>query len=466
MKSFKKNIHFIFLSPIFLIFLINVIREKKYTYMLNSNNYIPIFSIFLGFLFFYLVSRTINCTFKLNSFSLSLCYFLLSFFIFDSLLLPITKFINFQTTIYIVAFLWVFIMSYLNREIFSLIKIFISYCCWRIFNFIYFERLADLSKFQEFSTDVPIQWEPIARLIYDHNYFYGIKNNLIEGQGLVASYVQSLILNIGFNLDSFVFIQVTSNLFLLFGIFLIIDLDLSKKNKFIYSAFFICFLLNNVWLKYLMVNSLMIEGIVSFLIGVFLLNLEKYISIYNFKSSVFYLYFGSLILTKNFSSLLILFTVLIGLLFYKKNKAFILSTVVYGSYIIYQKIYLSNLQSVAYTNEIDFGDLILDILLLRNLDLNNVINILRQIYIDKPLSYVFLLFLILNIYSLVKLKYFKLFDWILFTFVIVNYLLVNLLYISYWQTVEYESSYRYIVICLHIIIISISLQLSKIEKRV
>ena len=157
---------------------------------------------------------------------------------------------------------------------------------------------------------------------------------------------------------------------------------------------------------------------------------------------------------------------LIGLLFYKKNKAFILSTVVYGSYIIYQKIYLSNLQSVAYTNEIDFGDLILDILLLRNLDLNNVINILRQIYIDKPLSYVFLLFLILNIYSLVKLKYFKLFDWILFTFVIVNYLLVNLLYISYWQTVEYESSYRYIVICLHIIIISISLQLSKIEKRV
>ena len=141
-----------------------------------------------------------------------------------------------------------------------------------------------------------------------------------------------------------------------------------------------------------MVNSLMIEGIVSFLIGVFLLNLEKYISIYNFKSSVFYLYFGSLILTKNFSSLLILFTVLIGLLFYKKNKAFILSTVVYGSYIIYQKIYLSNLQSVAYTNEIDFGDLILDILLLRNLDLNNVINILRQIYIDKPLSYVFLLF--------------------------------------------------------------------------
>ena len=241
MKSFKKNIHFIFLSPIFLIFLINVIREKKYTYMLNSNNYIPIFSIFLGFLFFYLVSRTINCTFKLNSFSLSLCYFLLSFFIFDSLLLPITKFINFQTTIYIVAFLWVFIMSYLNREIFSLIKIFISYCCWRIFNFIYFERLADLSKFQEFSTDVPIQWEPIARLIYDHNYFYGIKNNLIEGQGLVASYVQSLILNIGFNLDSFVFIQVTSNLFLLFGIFLIIDLDLSKKQIYLLRIFYLLF---------------------------------------------------------------------------------------------------------------------------------------------------------------------------------------------------------------------------------
>ena len=64
----------------------------------------------------------------------------------------------------------------------------------------------------------------------------------------------------------------------------------------------------------------------------------------------------------------------------------------------------------------------------------------------------------------VKLKYFKLFDWILFTFVIVNYLLVNLLYISYWQTVEYESSYRYIVVCLHIIIISISFNFLKLKK--
>ena len=79
-----------------------------------------------------------------------------------------------------------------------------------------------------------------SKIIYDHNYFYGIKNNLIEGQGLVASYVQSLILNIGFNLDSFVFIQVTSNLFLLFGIFLIIDLDLSKTNLF-NSHFYLLF---------------------------------------------------------------------------------------------------------------------------------------------------------------------------------------------------------------------------------
>ena len=466
MTNFKENIHLLFLSRLFIIFLFNIIQEKRYIYLFNFENYISFISIFLGGLFFFYVSKIINHTFKLDSFSLSLCYFLLSFFIFDSLLLPITKFINFQTSIYIVSIVWVLILSYLNRNIFLLIKIVISYIGWRIFNFIYFDKLTDLSKFQEFSTDVPVQWEPIAKLIYENNYFYGIENNLIEGQGLVGSYVQSLILNIGFYVDKFTFIQVTSNLFILFGLFLIYDLNLSKKNKLIYSIFFISLLLNNVWLKYLMINSLMIEGIVSFLLGVFLLNLKKYISVNNFKSSIFFLFFGSLTLTKNFGSLLILLIVFVALMFYKKNKGFISGIIVYGFYLIYQKIYFSNLQSVAYTNEIDFRSLIIDILLLRNLDLSNVLNIIKQIYIDKPLTYIFVIFAISNLYSLIKLNNFQLFDWILFSFVILNYLLVNLLYISYWQNIEFESSYRYIVVCLHIIIVSISFQLSKIEKHI
>ena len=38
------------------------------------------------------------------------------------------------------------------------------------------------------------------------------------------------------------------------------------------SIFFIAIMINNDWLEYLMVNSLMIEGIVSFLISVYLYN--------------------------------------------------------------------------------------------------------------------------------------------------------------------------------------------------
>ena len=51
-------------------------------------------------------------------------------------------------------------------------------------------------------------------MIYENNYFYGIKNNLIEGQGLVPSFIQSLLLEIGFHSQNFVFIQSLSNIFI------------------------------------------------------------------------------------------------------------------------------------------------------------------------------------------------------------------------------------------------------------
>ena len=112
-------------------------------------------------------------------------------------------------------------------------------------------------------------------MIYENNYFYGIKNNLIEGQGLVPSFIQSLLLEIGFHSQNFVFIQSLSNIFLFFGITIITDLNITTKNKIILSALFIVFLLNNQWLGYLLINSLMIEGVVGFLVCVFLLNYKK-----------------------------------------------------------------------------------------------------------------------------------------------------------------------------------------------
>ena len=90
------------------------------------------------------------------------------------------------------------------------------------------------------NTDVPVQWFGIASMIFEQNYFFALKNNLIEGQGLLPSYIQALMLEMGFSLEKFQFIQINSYLFLTFTILLISDLKISKKNKIAIFNFFYC----------------------------------------------------------------------------------------------------------------------------------------------------------------------------------------------------------------------------------
>ena len=48
------------------------------------------------------------------------------------------------------------------------------------------------------------------------------------------------------------------------------------------------FILNNEWLRYLLVNSLMTEGIVSLLIAIFLVNFKENYEYVNWQSGVFF----------------------------------------------------------------------------------------------------------------------------------------------------------------------------------
>lgn len=148
----------------------------------------------------------------------------------------------------------------------------------------------------------------------------------------------------------------------------------------------------------------------------------------------------------------------------RKNVFLVGGFVIYGFNLFYQKIYFSQLQSVAYTSEINFKDLFLDFVYLRDVNLTNIRNIIEQFLIDKPTTYLVIGFLILNILGLYKYKFNLQTDELLFFVVLLNYILVNLLYISYWRDVEYESSYRYIVVCFHLIFISLLSRFSKFEN--
>ena len=459
----KSNLLIVFFLPVIINTLLNIFDETNLK-ILNEISFAKFGSFILGTLFFIYLSNVLNSQYLLGGKSIGLVLFLTSYFIFDTVLLFISKNFNFKFTFMFVSLLWCVFIIYKTKNIVEITKILLLFFVYRTFNSLFFAEIANNSNYQELNTDVPAQWFGIASMIFEENYFYALENNLIEGQGLLPSYIQALMLEIGFNLENFQFIQINSYLFLTFTILLISDLKISKKNKIASSIFFIAIMINNDWLEYLMLNSLMIEGIVSFLISVYLYNFIQMYKRNNIKSFLFFVSFGGMVLTKNFISIISLMLIISSIFLLKKNLFLVGSFIIYGFNLCYQKVYFSQLQSVAYTSEIDFKDLLLDFIYLRDLNFTNIRNIFEQFLIDKPTTYIVLGFLILNIVSLFKFKVNLQTDELLFFVVLLNYILVNLLYISYWRNVEFESSYRYIVSCFHLIFLSLISRFSKFEN--
>lgn len=459
----KSNLLIFFSLPVIINTGLNIFEQIDLEF-LNQVNFVKLGSYLLGTLFFIYLSNSLNNQFLLGGRSISLVIFLTSYFIFDSVFLFIGKNISFQTTFILVSLMWCILIIQKTRNFVEIVKILSLLLMYRIFNNIYIADLLSKSNYQELNTDVQVQWFGIASMIYEKNYFFALENNLIEGQGLLPSYIQTLLLKIGFNLENFQYIQINSYLFLSFTTLLIADLNISTKNKVVSSAFFVAIVVNNDWLEYLMINSLMIEGIVSFLISVYLYNFHKMYKKKNIQSFIFFLSFGGMVLTKNFVSLISLLVIICSVFLLKKNIFLLSNLVIVGSNLFYQKIYFSRVQEIAYTSEIDFKDLVFDFIYLRDLDFTNVRNIFEQFLIDKPTTYVVIGFVLMNLINLSKFKEDLQTDKLIVGFVLINYILVNLLYISYWRNVEFESSYRYIISCFHLIFISLIIGFSKFEN--
>ena len=459
----KKNMLFIFSLPIVLNAGFNLLQNIDSEFF-DQISYAKVCSFILGSIFFIYLSDILNNLFNIGGRSLALVLFLTSFFTFDAIFLFIGKTFSFQSIVIFISFVWMVLIFFKTKSFLYILKIFSIFLIYRIFNNIFLTDILDNSTYQELNTDVPVQWFDIARMIYENNYYFALQNNLIEGQGLLPSYIQALLVEIGFSVEIFQFVQVNSYLFLTFSLLLVADLKITNKNKLILSVLFMSLILNNNWLEYLLINSLMLEGIVSFLICVYLINYERMLKKSESVSLIFFITFGGMALTKNFVSLICISLIVFSIFLIRKNVYIIGSFLIYVLNLFYQKIYFTEVQNFAYTSEIDFRDLILDFIYLRDLDFTNIVNIINQFYIDKPTSYLVVGFIIFNFINLYKYGTNLRTENFVFFFVVLNYILVNLLYVSYWRNVEYESSYRYIINCFHLIFISLSIQLSKLEK--
>ena len=124
---------------------------------------------------------------------------------------------SFDVTVIVVSLVWVLIVCR-NKNKNSLIYLFLSYGIMRIFNNRFIDEIANMERYVELNTDVIVQWLPSVEALYSKGYYFLYSNNIIEGQGLLATHIQALLLNLNFGTSTFQFIQINSFLVLFFTI--------------------------------------------------------------------------------------------------------------------------------------------------------------------------------------------------------------------------------------------------------
>lgn len=429
------------MAPLIINAVINFFIKNNLTYV-SKNFFIKFGSFLLTALFFLFLSDAIKSATKLKFKSYSLVLFLSSYFLLDAIFLPITKFLSSTQVFLIGSFFWLsFLAVKSNKKKF--IPTIILYVLMRIYNWLNFDLISSKHNFVELNTDVNIQWFPLAKLIHENNYFYALENNLIEGQALFISYLQSIFLRLNFFVPEFQFINLNSNIILFFALLLLFDLSIKPKSKYISSIGLICLVLNNEWLFYLISNSLMLEGIVSLFVATYFLLLNKFFDKQSINSKVYFLFFGTIGLTKQFVSITFLIFCLVAILFSENRKTISFALIPYISNYFYQYFYFRNLNQFTYTNDLDFKDLLLDLILFRDLQFSNIPKILSNLFIDRPTTLLFIYFLGITAVVLYKKNSYNYFNFTLLSYLYSNFIFVFILYISYWKNIEIQSSYRY-----------------------
>lgn len=461
----QKNLSLLLLSPIILNFFMKLILGEVVLLNYYQQNKIVVLMLITNSIFFIYLSYQINSSLKLNSLSLSLVYFLSSFFVVDFLLLIVFKNVLFKYIVIIVYLLWGVLLSFLKKNKIVFLKVTLLFAVNNYINQKFFKTLTNVGNYQELNTDVPLQWFKLADLISSNNYYFALSNNVIEGQTLFISYIQALIFNLNFYLYDFEFIRINANIVLVFITMLVCDLKISNRNKIIACLALFSIILNSDWLTYLFIDSLMLEGIVSFIFATFLLNLKQHTN-QKFRptSLIFFIFFSSLLFTKQFVSLLTIFLFIYIFIKYKNVNSMVIP-IFYSIDFFYKKYVILESGQFELIKGTSISELVTNLFLFRNLEISNISKIINQLLIDRPVSYLLLLFIILNIFRLTKNSKDEELN-LIFTLVIINFVLIFTLYVAWWQDFGIQSSFRYILNLFNLFYLSTIIHLDSTEKNI
>ena len=388
-----KTIKNYYLYILFLPLVANAIFNIYKTGFINNLKKINLFDFFstlLLFLFLLQVGIYIKESLNLSTVSFSITIYIFSFFIFDIILLFLIKSLSFNQIFFIVNFLWIFGILY-KKGFYSIFKLIIIYSILNLFNT---QNYLKFTTNKNIIGDVEFYFFPQAKNIYENSYYFSINNFITEGYPQFTSYIQALFTKISFNFDIFEYFAPTTQIIFLLSSLFFYELKISNKNKIFVILIFSTLVINSLWVQFLFTSSLMSEGIVSLFSAIVIY--ENFTSKRN--KHLNFLALGILYFTKQFLSLISILLIFYFLITHKNKKIVLIG---FSGLALKELLFIfpfGGIKSSLHLSQIDIPQTFINLVTLNNLKFENIFLILKNIFLDKPLTlFLISLFLLISI---------------------------------------------------------------------
>ena len=454
LKIIKSNYLYLIFLPIVSNAIFNIFNTGFINNLEKINLY-DFFSTLLLFLFLLQAGIHIKDSLNLNTISFSITIYIFSFFVFDIILLFLTKSLSFNEIFVFVNLIWLIGIFY-KKNFYSIFKLVFYYSILNLFNTLY---LTKFTRNKNIIGDVEFYFYPHAKNIYENSYYFSVSNFITEGYPQFTSYIQALFTRFSFNIEVFEYFAPTTQIIFLISSLFFYELKISNKNKIFVVLIFSTLVVNSLWVQFLFTSSLMSEGIVSLFSAIIIY--ENFTSKRN--QHLNFLALGILYFTKQFLSFISLLLVFYFLITNKNRK---LALIGFSGLVLKELLFIfpfGGIKSSLHLSQIDIPQTLINIITLNNLKFENIILILKNIFLDKPLTLLIIsLFLLIvnNLFFVKNLGINLIFIFIVFF----NVVFIFLLYISAWQNMELESPIRFIWSFLHLKLVIVSLLIDRSQK--
>ena len=373
----------------------------------------------------------------------------MSFFLLDNVILFFYTRLKFFDIFFYTNLIWIAVFFKGTIKKYYLTFPIFFYAILNIFNSIFFQNL---TMGKNIIGDVKDIHYTHVKNIYEYSYFYSMNNPRLEGYPQISAYIQSLLNQISINTETFSHLSSSINVLFLLFILFFYEIELTKRSKTILISLFAILIFNSQWLKFLFIDSLMTEGVLSYLFAVLFFSCLKQLDFLSKSSYLIFFLMGLLYLSKQFFSILAISLIIIFT--FKKSTRKYAFLGYFGIFLkeIRQLFFFRDIEKDYHLKEVDLVDTFFDLLFLRDLKINNIATIFKNLSVDIP---ILILFVYLLLLTFVYFWFFRFRDEkiiISAATIYLNFLLIFILYITIWRTMELETPIRYMLNLLPIIL--------------